>query len=489
MHRLRNHGGLLFIVATLLLIFSLLPLGTALEFGGDEAYELMKGFLCSKGFSLYTDIWNDQPPVHTMLLSGAFKLFGPSLLAARLIAASFGLLLFGTFYQLVRLRSGIWAAILAVFFLVASPGVLSLSVAVMLEVPAIGTALLAAWLLFQWGKRRHWGWLLASGIVMGIALEIKLTAVVVAPAIIAEIVLLRQAERRPAWQRAAIRDVLRWGATVTAVFFVIGLIWGNGSFQSSLKSHFSERAVPGLSRPNDFRFQPTIFLDHGEGAVGAVIGLLFVVRNKRWREVTFPLILLLTALVIHTLHRPWWPYYYLHLAVPLAWLAGIGAGEVLRGAGQIWSAQKFRLTSAATWKWIGLCALTALALAMAEARLEASIKGLRKSPRANDSPVLAKLMENANRTHWMYAQPIVYPFHAKLPVPPELAVVVLKRFWSGQISTKEIVEVCRRYHPEQLLLFKSRAGSEWRQLLSTDYVLTYQDKDYLLYVAKGIEDK
>jgi hypothetical protein len=43
-------------IAMLALIYALLPLGTALELGGDEGYELTKGLLCSKGYVMYKDM-------------------------------------------------------------------------------------------------------------------------------------------------------------------------------------------------------------------------------------------------------------------------------------------------------------------------------------------------------------------------------------------------------------------------------------------------
>ena len=175
-------------MAMLALIYSRLPLGTALEIGGDEGYELMKGFLCSKGFAMYKDIWCDQPPLYPNLLGYAFQMFGPSILVARLVAVAFGMVMLAAFYQLVRQSTGAWAALLAGFFLLASPSVLLLSAAVMVEVPAIGTALVSAWLALRWAKRRHWPWLVAAGVMMGLALEIKLTAVMVLPAILAQIV-------------------------------------------------------------------------------------------------------------------------------------------------------------------------------------------------------------------------------------------------------------------------------------------------------------
>ena len=96
------------------------------------------------------------------------------------------------------------------------------------------------------------------------------------------------------------------------------------------------------------------------------------------------------------------------------------------------------------------------------------------------------MRQYASRTHWVYAQPVIYPFHAGLPVPPEIAVVMLKRYWSGQITPKEIVDVCRRYKPEQLILYRSRVGSEWKEFLNAGYRPAYEDTNCVLYVSKGL---
>jgi hypothetical protein len=60
---------------------------------------------------------------------------------------------------------------------------------------------------------------------------------------------------------------------------------------------------------------------------------------------------------------------------------------------------------------------------------------------------------------------------------------------SDQITRKEIVDICRRYQPEQLLLYRKHTGDEWKSLLDADYTLAHQDKEFALYVAKRIENK
>ena len=77
-------------------------------------------------------------------------------------------------------------------------------------------------------------------------------------------------------------------------------------------------------------------------------------------------------------------------------------------------------------------------------------------------------------------------FHARLPAPPELAVVVAKRFWSGQISSEPILATCERYRPEQLLLSNRLLGSGWKKFLEAGYTLACADQTSLLYVAKAL---
>jgi 4-amino-4-deoxy-L-arabinose transferase-like glycosyltransferase len=480
-----------FLIAMMALvaIYALFPLGTALELGGDEGFELTKGFLWSKGLRLYRDVWCDQPPLFTLMLGSTFQVFGPSLLAARLIAAGFGLILVAVFYGLVRQRSSAWAALAAFFLLIASPGVLRQSVSVMVEVPTIGIALVSAWLLREWTERGKLWWLLGSGVVMGLALQIKLTAVMVVPAMLLEIALVQKQVGLRGKMRGFLLDAARWGLAVGLVFAATGLSWGSGSLATSLKSHTLVQAVPGLRSPTAHAFAPSLFLDHLECVAGAGVALVLVTRQGRWREAAFPMAMLATALAVHALHRPWWNYYYLHLAVPLAWLAGLALVEVFQRVARLLSEGRFAVQSAATWKGVGLGILTALALAVAEARLEGTIKALRGSPRAGDSPVLAKMRQYAGRTHWVYAQAVIYPFHAGLAVPPELAVMVLKRFWSGQITTADIVEICRRYKPEQLLLFHEHAGHEWKGLLDADYTVAYEDSTVVLFVSNRIKSQ
>jgi hypothetical protein len=87
-----------FLVGCFLLIESLIPLGTAVQIGADEGFELVKATLCLKGHRLYTEVWNDQPPLHTFLITQILKHVSPSILGPRLLTVSFSVFLLSSIF-------------------------------------------------------------------------------------------------------------------------------------------------------------------------------------------------------------------------------------------------------------------------------------------------------------------------------------------------------------------------------------------------------
>lgn len=513
--------GLLVVLAVAVGIFALLPLGTAFEFGDDEGFEVIKPFMCLKGYKLYSQIWNDQPPVLTMVLLGAFRVWGPTILAARVVAAGFGLVLVGSFYELVRQRSGERMAVIATVLFLTAPSVLLLSVSVMLEGPAFALALVSALLLFQWGKQKHWAWLVGSGSAMAVALQIKLTAALVGPAIGVEFLLMSGAlegwrtrretsksniqssgnpqapnsnsparprearsmkkRSRSPWPspagegtssapggRVTLRQVViqggLWVAGFAVMFSLIGLTWGHGAFASSWRSHTGSQVVAGMDLPQDHKFQPQLLREHIESIAAAVVCLGFAAWRKRLREIAFPAVLLVTVSLVHAVHRPWWNYYYLHLAIPMAWLAGwtlngiIGALLLARNK----KAAKLRFG----WTGAALCVGAALMLAFSERRLEGSVKTLRHKPTVDSNPIVRAMRARKTPDVWAYSEDGMYAFQAGMRVPPDLAIVMPKRFWSGQISDAEIIARCKDYGLAYIVLPRNRISSEWAAMLT-----------------------
>ena len=319
---------------------------------------------------------------------------------------------------------------------------------------------------------------------MGVAIGIKFTAVLAAPAVMLEILMVARAKSGGAWLKAACLNTLKWGCAAAIVFAVIGLIWGRGSSQVSWRAHFTGGYVPGLGRPQDFVFPTQLLFDHAEVTLAVLVAISLLLSRRRRKDFVFPLALLLTAIVVHVVYRPWWMYYYLHFAIPMAWLAGFAVSESMFVASRFLAQARFRFGASSTWKGVTLCGLVALALTRSLGRLEGGVKDIRQRETVSASQLVAKMKEYAYRTHWVYSDNAIYPFHARLPMPPELAVVTPKRFWSGQITVEIIVQTCKQRQVEQLVLDTSKTGQAWKEWLNAGNLIAYQHRDYVLYVAK-----
>ena len=103
----------------------------------DEGFDVMKPFLLEKGYSLYTEIWNDQPPVFTYLLWGWFKIFGFSFPIAKFLVTCFSVLLLFTLFQIVKKINGIHGAYFAMGCLIISPHFIEMAGSVYIGLPAL----------------------------------------------------------------------------------------------------------------------------------------------------------------------------------------------------------------------------------------------------------------------------------------------------------------------------------------------------------------
>ena len=130
-----------------------MPIEQVFQFDtSDEGIELIKASLHLEGFALYTQIWNDQPPLSTIILSSWLSLFGKSIFAARLLTLSFSTILIWSFCQTLRIYLGNLPAIIGTLLLVISCNFLRLSVSVMIGVPALALAMLSIYLLTLYKK-------------------------------------------------------------------------------------------------------------------------------------------------------------------------------------------------------------------------------------------------------------------------------------------------------------------------------------------------
>ncbi len=95
-----------FFLAAMYIIINIIkpPLSQTFEYIPDEGFNLMKSSLFLKGYLLYKEIWSDQPPLFTVILSYWLKLFGLSVYHGRILILIFSTILLWAFYQIIKIQ-------------------------------------------------------------------------------------------------------------------------------------------------------------------------------------------------------------------------------------------------------------------------------------------------------------------------------------------------------------------------------------------------
>jgi hypothetical protein len=456
-----------------------LPLRTAVLIGADEGFEVAKATLSLKGCKLYTDIWNDQPPLHTFFLTELIRHFPSTMLGPRLLTSAFSMLLLASVFVLCWRFNGSRVATIATLLLIASPGFLLLGSSCMLEIPAFAPTM-AALCVLALGNRNKWPVAeIVAGALLGIALEIKLISLVVTP-MTALLIWLNQRQHPNPGLNITKRLLVLFLCLVVSTI-VTDLLASHGAyllhFQQSWTSHFGGMKSLDYGSPNDHRFDWEALLRNWDLTIPAIVGVIICVRRASCAPSNLvPLAWLAYSLLVFGLHRPWWNYYYVHTAIPLCWCAAIGIGAV-------WA--KARWPERRLW-CAGLVLYAICVGGWLEQRLSLQIQLVRRSPQTYTCLFLNEMERYKPQARWLYAEEPVYSFHSGIPLPPDLAVVVAKRYWSGEMTNTRLTEDLRSYKPELMLLKNDTKPRPYRNLLNAEYRLIYMDAGNLLYVRNSI---
>ena len=161
----------------------------------------------------------------------------------------------------------------------------------------------------------------------------------------------------------------------------------------------------------------------------------------------------------------------------LCWCAAIGLTEIWR-----------RVNSWGRWKMLAIVPSVVL-IGWMSARIYLEVRSVRESPRIYSSPVLAVMGRFKPFAQWLYTEEPVYSFHCGIPLPPDLGVVMLKRFWSGEMTNEKIDAELRAAEPGMLLLTTDTSLRPFAAFVATQYRMVYRDGSHRLYVRNTIADK
>jgi 4-amino-4-deoxy-L-arabinose transferase-like glycosyltransferase len=434
------------------------------EFNPDEGTNLIKAKLALEGFDLYKQIWSDQPPLFTALLSFWFRLFGASVYSGRLLVLFFSLLFLCLFYLNIRIRTDRLTAMTAVIFLILSSQFLRLSVSVMIGLPSLAWALLSLYFAAVYSRsgRRIELWL--SSIFMAFSLLTKFFTIFLAPIILMEALHSQKPNKK--LSAKALLPALSWISGIIIMYSLIILAYfypdSNLFVQQLFKPHISKIAIP----QGGFSALLGSFIQDYDITLLAILGLAASFRVKTNKHILFPGLWLGLALLVLIIHRPVWDHYYTLLSIPMCWLAAVIFVEYFRQG---------RPEKKKTLPYYLVFALVILTAARIPFKFIDAYFLLNLPEAKEENKILDLISKHKQDDKWIFTDLPVYAFKSGLLVPPETAVLTSKRLPTTELT----IQVLKRYKPRLILLGRFQAyDPEIITIIQKDY---YKESEITLF--------
>lgn len=472
-----------------LLMFLFFPARGKFELFTDEGVNLIKALLVERGYTLYDEIWSDQPPLLTQMLAVSIRVFGAEVGVARGVVLFLSVGLVGAAFAFMALWRKTYAYA-AVGLILLTPGFLSLSLAVLVGLPSIAFGMGALLCLGMWHRGHQISWLVASALLLSMAALTKLMIGFLAPIFGVGILLDALGQFRVTRQW---RDLLWapgvWGTTFGGFLFlgVVTLV-GFENLDQLVGDHLSATASAF------YAVDPSLHLSYylpkfWAFLILALIGTGFAVLHRQW-----PMLYLTVwtgaAFYLIGNHLPVWFHHLPYIVLPAAMLGGIALVESVKWFGANLSRVALKKSG-----WLRAAAVIGVVCLAGQIIQTNPLKPLRWPPSLTSSGldvgtkverVLATMIDYRAQTHWLFTDAPMFAFRARLPVPPELAVITDKRLRTGYLTDEEILATVKRYQPEQVLLgrFTLPGLSEY---LEANYQLVARKEDELkLYIRNDL---
>ncbi|MEM7530798.1 MAG: hypothetical protein AAF639_01365 [Chloroflexota bacterium] len=446
------------------------PFSFPADYDYDEGINLMKTMLYDQGFRLYIDVWNDQPPLLTVMLSQWFDWVGQSVESARFLITLFSALLLWSFYLAMHQSVTAFAATIGVVLLVLSEFYLRLSAAVMVGLPSIALAMLSITLLmiscrqegheYKTPKKIRISQIILSAIVMALALQTKLFVLILLP-FVGFYFLLSKLNQTPPLTRQRTRFVqaIIWGTVLLSAFFIIGLYFRSLNPSMLIQTHFGAETRGQIAFAEESREFLVNFATQQRfylflAAVGVFWGLL-----QRRRGVLLPLFWFVISVVGMAFHRPLWYHHIVLLTIPLSWMAAFSV--------EAWAYLFNNLANAAT-TYTASMRMAYARLALLVASTLVFFVALLFYPSA-----LPKRIEEQSKTYrplyvwemvhqlrddglaepgFVFTDRPFYAFQAGQPVTPPIASISRKRIETGIITDETMYDALIDYEPQYIIL-------------------------------------
>jgi hypothetical protein len=474
-------GRFVLLLLVTLVLQAFLPLRKVVQVGGDEGYSLMKAALQAQGYPLYSEIWSDQPPLYTTFLQLLFRCCGTSALPARIASLVLASLLLWSTFEIINQKAGAIAASLASFLLASSDSFLTWSCSAMPEMPTLALAAASAFLAARVEGGGNGLGLAASGALLGMAVQVKLSATLFIGPILIDLARHRKGNAPGLFRPWPCRSFVLWGIAFGAALLGIGILFPGEMNSNVLLFHLSQTLRVELGGLSVWARLADVSQDR-TALIGGALGLALILKRRQWQHL-WMLVLLGSAVGARFVCVRPWAWYHLHFAIPLACLAAIGLSWLFKAAlnRTEWKSRLGGLSVACAAATLVSCCLVEGA-----SHISNALAQLRDARPISDSALIRKMRSHGDTTRWAYSDQVIYPFHAGLLVPPWLAVVSQKRIASKAINEAVIIATLQAYTPEQVLVSSGTASSPvWKHFLKVKYQFIMEEAGLCLFWRKS----
>ncbi len=326
-----------------------------------------------------------------------------------------------------------------------------------------------------------------SAIVFAMAMHSKLATILVLPAFLA-LGCLRVHGQSHFQRKERLLLSLRWLIVAAGAFMVLAVVLGWNT-QSLIQTHLGTATREAFkNEPGHVALGHAVMRDY-DLVILAAVGGIFALR-RRTPKFVFPFVWLASELVVRSWHRPFWPFHWLHIAVPMAWLGSLAIGELVALIKLTTWSDVVRFPYKGAWVVVVFSVLLSVFLVELPAKIERNTAFIRHPPdRTAEWNAVKVMKEYEARTRWVFAEDGLFAFHAGMLVPPEIAVLSTKRLRAGLITQEQLLEILKRYHAEQVVTSRGMFGEGIMSYVREHYELKYEAGNIKVFVQKNLFKK
>lgn len=475
------------VITSLVVIILFFPFRFVFEFDPDEGVELIKALLYSRGHELYNEIYNDQPPLFTIVLSVIFKLFDEKVIIGRITVLSFSVVLISASMVYLRLFWGVIHAFTVVGLILLVPYYIRLSVSVMIGLPAVSLAMVAFLFLSLWHRNQERKYIIFSAAFLSLSVFTKLITIVLVP-IFALGILLQCVQIRKKLEHID-RAFLPFGVWLLAFLGLSAIL---GKFLVGFENLSQLLEIHSLARSINF-FQQLATENNlfnllkpswGILFLGALGALTTIIRRK-WTAL-YLVAWILAGIISLAITVPVWYHHTILITVPAAILGAIFVGEIVVRVRKNIHERDEHSRKEYTAIGLGLCAIALVIYTRIPPIFNQLSPRLTNIIQTNedatpDTEVLALIGDHAGDKELMITDRPMFAFRARISVPPNLALFSGKRLYTGVLTEDDVIESIETIEPGIVLLARFPLG-EVEHFLNGSYKRIYYYNRYRLYV-------